>query len=100
MDDKIIWTFPEDIQLEEVSEYLNRFKTVDASKEIVFDLKKTLNIHSSFVGFMIHAKNAILKKGGSLKLELSFTTERILTMLNIIDFFKPEDKSIITKKSA
>ncbi|HOO72461.1 MAG TPA: hypothetical protein PK926_11935 [Spirochaetota bacterium] len=100
MEEAIRWTFPENIKFEEVSDYLDRFKHIDASQKIIFDLTDTINIHSSFIGFMINAKHLTVRNGGSLTLRLSFTVERILTMLNIIDYFLPEVVTEIDKKSA
>ena len=100
MDNKITWTFPKNINFDEVSEYLNQFKHIDSSAKIIFDLRKTVNIHSSFIGFMIHTKHNVVKHGGTLTLLLSFTTQRILTMLNIIDYFTPEVVTAPAKKSA
>lgn len=94
------WTFSENIKFEEVSEYLDRFKHVDASGKIVFDLSKTLSIHSAFIGFMIHAKHTTIRNGGNLTLLLSYTVERILVMLNIMDFFAPAEIVTIDKKTA
>jgi hypothetical protein len=100
MEEVTRWKFPENIKFEEVSEYLGKFKHVDASGKIIFDLTGTLNIHSSFIGFMIHAKHMSIQNGGTLSLMLSYTAERILTMLNIIDYFIPAEVVIIDKKSA
>jgi hypothetical protein len=100
MEEIIRWSFPENIKFEEVADYLDRFKHVDHRAKIVFDLQKTVNIHSSFIGFMINAKQLTVRNGGTLTLVLSYTTERILTMLNIIEYFTPGIVVHMDKKSA
>ncbi len=84
------WVFPEQIKFEEVSLYLQKFEKRDHNSKIIFDLTKTKDIHSSFIGFLIHAKHNISQECGSLVLLLSFTAEKIFTMLNILDYFLPE----------
>jgi anti-anti-sigma regulatory factor len=100
MDDNKIWIFPKSINIEEVSEYVERLKNLKNGEIVTFDLSKTVNIHSSFIGFLIHAKHHIRKNGGRLILLLSLTVEKILIMLNIIEYFSPEIETSINKKTA
>ena len=100
MDNSKKWIFPEKISFEEVSEFVENFKRHDYSKKLIFDLRNTETIHSSFIGFLINAKHNINKKNGELVLHLSYTVARILIMLNIIDYFSPEIIVQVDKKSA
>jgi anti-anti-sigma regulatory factor len=93
-------TFPQHIGFMNVSEYMEKFREMDHDGAIVFDLSETVSVHSSFIGFLIHAKHTISKKSGKLTLLLSFTTEKLLVMLNIIDFFSPEIITVIQQRSA
>ena len=100
MDDHNIWIFPKSVNIEEVSEYVERLKNIKTGEVVTFDLSKSVNIHSSFIGFLIHAKHHISKNGGRLVLFLSLTVEKILIMLNIIEYFSPEIETSINKKTA
>jgi anti-anti-sigma regulatory factor len=100
MDDNKIWIFPKSINIEEVSEYVERLKNLKNGEIVTFDLSKTVNIHSSFIGFLIQAKHHIRKNGGRMILLLSLTVEKILIMLNIIEYFSPEIETSINKKTA
>ena len=75
-------------------------KNIKTREVVTFDLTKTVNIHSSFIGFLIHAKHHINKNGGRLVLLLSLTVEKILIMLNIIEYFSPEIETSFNKKTA
>jgi len=94
MDDNKVWIFPKSVSIEEVSEYVERLKNIKASEVVTFDLSKTVNIHSSFIGFLIHAKHHINKNG------LSLTVEKILIMLDIIEYFSPQIDTSFNKKTA
>lgn len=100
MEDTVTWSFPTNIKFDEVAEYLETFKKIDSSGTVIFDLSDTLNIHSSFIGFLIHAKNIIESKNGSMLLHLSFTVQRTLGLMNVRDYFYPEIITFFTKKSA
>jgi predicted DNA-binding ArsR family transcriptional regulator len=100
MYDNKVWIFPKSVSIEEVSEYVERLKNIKASEVVTFDLSKTVNIHSSFIGFLIHAKHHINKNGGRLVLLLSLTVEKILIMLDIIEYFSPEIDTSFNKKTA
>ncbi len=91
------WIFPKDISIEKVSEYDEQIKRINAGEVITFDLRNTVKIHSSFIGFLIHAKHHINKNGGRIELLLSSTIEKILVLLNIMDLFSPDIISPIQK---
>ena len=90
MDGYRVCEFPKSISIEKVSEYDDQLKQIQSDETITFDLRKTVKIHSSFIGFLIHAKHHINKNGGKLVLLLSSTIEKILVMLNIIDHFSSD----------
>jgi len=100
MEQETKWIFPDNIKFDEVPQYVERLKEHDLNKRIIFDLSETVNMHSSFIGFLIHARYNIKNDGGTLLLHLSFTVEKILTMLNILDYFSPETITILKKKTA
>jgi hypothetical protein len=58
--------FPKEIPLEEVPRYSSIFEKINEPKTIQFDLTKTEWIHSSFIGFLIHAKHLTASRGGKL----------------------------------
>lgn len=99
MKDDSIWEFPRNINIEDVSEYVGHLKAMECDDILIFDLRNTVKIHSSFIGFLIHAKHHINKCGGKLVLHVSLTVEKILIMLNIFDYFSPEIIPVV-KKSA
>ncbi len=94
------WVFPEIITFESVADYSQFFEGLTGKEGITFDLSHTESIHSSFIGFLIHAKHMLGKDGAALKLRLSFTAERILIMLNILDYFGPEVSIVPSRKTA
>lgn len=100
MDDKVAWSFPPRISLDEVPGYLEKLKGMDMTGTVYFDLTDTVTIHSSFIGFLIHAKHTIRNNGGRLVLELSSTIEKILARLNIADFFTPDNTAPSDRKTA
>lgn len=100
MEDKKTWAFPKNISIEQVSSYVDQLKNINPGETVTFDLSKTVNIHSSFIGFLLHAKQNIGRNDGKLVLILSLTLEKILIMLNIINYFSPEIVTVINKKSA
>jgi len=83
-----IWRFPENIKYENVPGYLAILNNCRFSNELVLDLSETDILHSSFIGFLIHAKQIIEKDNGKLKIILSKRSERIFNMLNIYNFFR------------
>lgn len=84
------WTFPKDITFEDVSSFNARFEKEMKGKNVIFDLTDTVNMHSSFVGFLLHAKRHLTLRGNNLMLRTSFTVEKTLVLLNIMEYFIPE----------
>ena len=93
-------TFPQKIKFEEVSIYLQKFEKMDHNSTIIFDMSKTSNIHSSFIGFLIHAKSCVNRNNNIIILVLSHTVKKIFLMLDILDYFLPEIETIVAKKPA
>lgn len=96
-----LWTFPETISYENVPGYLSFYMEQKGFSEFIFDLSRTITLHSSFIGFLIHIKQQSHKKNISIKLILSPTAGQILKMLDLHDFLtsdlvefkKPKKKS-------
>ena len=88
------WKFPENIRYENVPGYLTILNNRLFNNQMVLDLSDTTLLHSSFIGFLIHAKQIIEKDNGELRIILSKRSERIFHMLNIYNFFR----SNITEK--
>ncbi len=81
------WRFPENIEFEEVTNYLRKFDKLSHNQTITFDLSETENIHSSFIGFLIHAKRRMETEKGNLILIISPSLEKIFTMLNLNNYW-------------
>lgn len=94
------WIFPESITFDAVSEYAETFHSVCGNRNMVFDLSQTHNIHSSFIGFLIHARHTLHKEGGQLHLLLSYTVERLLVLLDLMEYFSPNIRIANRRKSA
>ncbi len=80
------WEFPEDIKFEEVPQFLKKFEKIPHDQVITFDLTKTMNIHSSFLGFLIHAKRKIEGNNGTFRLKASESIRKIFSMVNLSDY--------------
>ena len=78
----------EKIEINDIHHYSEQLSRVRFDNNIFFDLSNTHTIHSSFVGFLIIAKNEAERKGGELKLELSDEMNKLFSLLNIGDYFK------------
>jgi hypothetical protein len=100
MDDMKIWKFSKSIKPEEVSEYLEQLLLIKPGSYLTFDLSETINIHSNFIGFLIHAKHHVEKAGGKLSIILSLTVEKILVMLNIREYFSSDIMTSLNQKTA
>ena len=82
------WKFPENIRYENVPGYLTILNNRTFYNELILDLSETEILHSSFIGFLIYAKQVIEKDRGKLTILLSKKSERIFHMLNIYNFFR------------
>ena len=94
------WKFSRSVNPEEVSEYLEHLAILTPGTSLTFDLSETVNIHSNFIGFLIHAKHHLEKMGGKLTIILSLTVEKILIMLNIREYFSPDIMTVLNRKTA
>jgi len=100
---KKVWIFPENIGYESVPGYLTAFNEQNGITEIIFDLSATERIHTSFIGFLLHTKQAACKKNSRIKLILSPGVKNILNMLNLYEFLVPmgeEEKTTEKRRSA
>ncbi len=93
-------TFPKQIGFTDVAAYVEQFTLLDHSHPIVFDLRETVDIHSSFIGFLLHSKTVISRQKGNLILLLSYTLEKVLIMANLTDYFTVITEDLTGRKSA
>ncbi len=93
---KNTWSFPKNIAFEMVPIYVKNFEQAAYNKGIIFDLSRTKNIHTSFIGFLINTKQRIEKEGGNLKLNISPELEKLFIEKGLVKFLS--DSSM--KKSA
>lgn len=81
--------FPQKIDMFQVPEYISQIeRCLDASK-IIFDLSETIDVHSSFMGFLLVIRKKIENKGGQLHVEMSPYLCRVMEMLGMADYFSP-----------
>lgn len=100
-DDIRVWKFPDSIGYESVHHYMAEFTQRSSEGDLVFDLSSTDAMHSSFIGFLIHAKQVLAKNNYSLVVVSSQKSREILNMLNLDDyFFSPVSMAGLNKKSA
>ena len=90
LNEKNVWEFPRIIGLESSSGYLDKFEDICFDNDIKFDLTKTENVHSSFIGFLINLKQKTDKCGGHLTIYPSESLERLFGILKLHDYFFEE----------
>lgn len=84
-----IWHFPDNIELEYATSLTRKMKEMKLNyDEIIFDLSNLTRAHSSFIGFLIHAKFSLEKGGKKFVLLTSPYLDTILEMLCLNDVFK------------
>jgi anti-anti-sigma regulatory factor len=81
------WKFPTIINFFEVPEYLNIFMRIKRSKEIIFDLTETRDINSSFIGFLIYAKEHLKSSGRKPVFIKSPHVEKTFALLGMKEYF-------------
>ena len=82
------WKFPQKITIHETSEYHEIADKLDFTEKIVFDLTDTDAASSSFIGFLININMETSSEGGLLILKSSESINRLLSLLELNDFFK------------
>jgi hypothetical protein len=83
---KNTWSFPMYIAFEMVPIYVKNFEEASCNRRIIFDLSGTKELHSSFIGFLINAKQRTEKEGGSLQLYISPELEKIFAKKDLIKY--------------
>ncbi len=83
-----IMRFPRHISFDIVPGYIEMLKGENIPHDVHFDLSMTELIHSSFIGFMLDAKNVTEKNDKKLTLRVSETVEKTLKMLGIYNHFQ------------
>ncbi|NLV68583.1 MAG: hypothetical protein GXY14_13010 [Spirochaetes bacterium] len=84
--------FPRHISFDKVPGYTELLKTDTLPGEVHFDLSMTELIHSSFIGFLIDAKNIAEKNDRRFTLSVSGSLEKTLKMLGIYNHFQSNIK--------
>lgn len=84
-----IWRFPREIDFSLVSQYLKMMEKYNPDHVLVFDLNDTETIHSSFIGFLIHAKEKLEHDGVLLVLEMSPSLRKLMTRMKLSEYFTP-----------
>lgn len=82
-----VWKFPSVIDICHVSLYMSVFNRLVHNGRIVFDMKDTEDIHSSFIGFLVFCKERLGKGGGQLVLEPSPYLKQTFTFLGMGEYF-------------
>jgi anti-anti-sigma regulatory factor len=80
-------TFPPTIDFSNAAQYLQIMQDGITGEILVLDLSATEVIHSSFIGFLIHAKEEIETAGGRLILKTSPALKKTLKRLNLAGYF-------------
>jgi hypothetical protein len=84
---RLIWKFPERIEFEDSIGYLSKLSKLK-NCQIIIDLVDTIYIASSFVGFLIEAKEKMEKLRSTITLLTSSDIEKIFKYLNIFEYLK------------
>ena len=82
-----VWKFPENVDFSMAHLCLSRLNSIPHDQTITIDLSGTDQVHSSFIGFLIHASQQLKQEGGDLVLSISPTLKKIFLMLKILDYF-------------
>lgn len=80
--------FPRHISFELVPRYLEILKQESMPRDMHMDLSMTELVHSSFIGFLLDAKNIAEKNDRRLTLSVSGTVTKTLKMLGIYNHFQ------------
>ncbi len=84
-----LYSFPREINFESASGYLGRLHDVDFCGDYAFDLSSTVDVHSSFIGFLIDFKRTVEAKGGDFRIKLSPALDHLFFQLDLHDYFVP-----------
>lgn len=80
-------TFPHTIDFSNAAQYVQAMQGGLIGEVLVLDLSATEVIHSSFIGFLIHAKEEIETAGGRLILKTSPALKKTLKRFNLSGYF-------------
>ena len=81
------WKFPEQITIFDTEIYHEIDNAINLNDEIVFDLTETNVVPSAFVGYMMDVNKRANNNGGCLQIKASHSMERLLSLLELKDFF-------------
>ncbi len=83
-----VWKFSKDVDFTMAHLCLSKFKSMSHNRTFTIDLSGTEHVHSSFIGFLIHASQILKNEGGELAISISPNLGKIFLMLKILDYFK------------
>lgn len=90
------WIFPESIKLEVVPFYSTIFDKRTKDSTIYFDLSQTREVHTAFVGFLIHCKHLADENKQKIVITTSPELKQTLTMLEADKYLLTEPVDTIS----
>ncbi|MBN2159884.1 MAG: hypothetical protein JW807_10845 [Spirochaetes bacterium] len=85
------WRFPSVIDLIAVQKYLQTLEKASDIDTIVFDMTRTIGIHSAFMWFLVYAMNRLLTRGRNVVFLMSPHMRQSIAMLGMSDYFNCVD---------
>lgn len=83
-----VMRFPRHVSFELVPRYIEMLKSENMPHDVHIDLSMTELMHSSFIGFLLDAKNVAEKNDKKLTIRVSGTVEKTLKMLGVYNHFQ------------
>lgn len=80
-------SFPRVIDFTIAATYIEEISKDLSSGDVIFDLRSTEVINSSFIGLLIHIKDIQKHRGGRLIVKMSPSIEKTLRRLNLFEYF-------------
>ncbi len=84
------WKFPVTIQFETAASYHDFFNDIKYDETVIFDMKETDALSSSFIGFLLDIKHRVEKNGGKLQIISSEPVDKLFKVLKLFDYFFSE----------
>jgi hypothetical protein len=81
------WRFPSIIGLFAVPRYLRILDHAFDIDTVIFDMTRTTDIHSAFIGFLILAMERLNMEGKKLEFRMSPYIRKTITMHGMNDYF-------------
>lgn len=93
MKSSFTWRFPSVIGLVAVRKYLLTLEKTCDIDTVVFDMTRTVGIHSAFLWFLVFAMNRLLARGRNVVFLMSPHIRQTIAMLGMSDYFTVVDRS-------